>query len=167
MKKIAILIAVVIVLGVGCIKSQTNLQTTQEISIYTKKNDGCIGKFIFPKTGDKLILGQKINIVWLMPKKIDTYYSIIGINLINNSDQKLGNIIAWNWVKYIPTTSAEWDVKKIYDSELQQNSSIILQPGKYRLEFIYDIADYSHTDADLGDCARKGIFNSDYFEIKN
>lgn len=124
----------------------------------------CIGGFTSPTGGERLTIGQKIRISWIMPLGIDIYYNL-DIDLLNEQGQKLGSVISGNWVKYEPYISADWDVKTVYNPvSLEPDLNIQLQPGKYKLKFSYKISD-SHTEDELGNCDRQGIFESNYFEI--
>ena len=148
-------------------------------AVSSKNKDECVGEFLTPTGADKFTLGGKIKVSWKMPLDIDSYYSIRGLDLLKE-DQKLGGIIPWNWVKYYPITSADWDIKTVYNKvyigpavgvqgnspvyELKPDENVQLQSGKYKLRLSYSIGD-SHTDNELGECSRNGNFESDYFKI--
>ncbi len=144
-----------------------------------QNNSQCVGEFTFPNSVSKLAIGQRNKIAWKMSLGINEYYSL-GIDLLNEQNQKLGSIINWNWIKYNPITSADWDTETIYNKiyigpavgvqgnppvyELKPDQNTQLQPGKYKLRLSYTLAD-SHTDSELAGCGRQGNFESDYFEI--
>ena len=103
-----------------------------------------IGKFTFPAGREDFVIGTNKKIIWQMPNGENTYYTL-NVDLINERGEKLGNIINWNWVKYNPIDSVNWDFSTVYNSvpsgktpegqtvyELKPDKNIKIQPGNYK-----------------------------------
>lgn len=129
-----------------------------------------VGKFTFPAGGENFAIGKSQKATWQMPGGENIYYTL-AIDLINEQGEKLGNIINWNWVKYNPIDSVNWDFKTVYNSvpsgktpegqtvyELKPDENVKIQPGNYKLRLHYDYSSHGGT---------KGSFDSNYFKIVN
>lgn len=129
-------------------------------TILRTQDSRCAGRFVSPTMKTKLTVGRRAGISWILPAKVDTYYTL-DIYLVNAHGEKLGDVLDWNWVKFKPTSDATWDTRVIY---ADSGKRLRVSPGKYKLLFSYSISD-DHPELNSAGCSRDGSFESDVFEI--
>jgi Protein of unknown function (DUF2939)/zinc-ribbon domain len=129
------------------------------------KISGCRGKFRFPKGGENFLIGAAQTIDWEMPDG-DTYYDV-QLELLTDRGDLLGSVIDWNWVKYDPIHTADWDARTVYSwnpQGLPSQLDVQLKPGIYKLRLSYKYAD---AQDHRGACPLGGEFESNSFVLSS